>query len=155
MDSSSDRGFREKEKGNAPNFSAGVLVGTLKETGYGQELFSFFLVAINWLNVNILVGLTFVVILLGFCGFPPIPVMVLLSGILSGVPGGYPTDLVALSLLLGVSVTIIIAPVTVPLLLISSQNGRSLIDNGFRTNILFAVMLLLVGLLYIQLLTLV
>jgi hypothetical protein len=134
--------------------SAGLLVGTLKETGYGEVLFSYFLTAVDWLNINILIGLTFVVILLGFCGFPPIPAMVLLSGVLVNIPGGYSPDLVALSLLLGVSVTLVIAPVTVPLLLISGQNGRSLAENGFRWNILFALPLLIIGLLYIQFLTL-
>jgi hypothetical protein len=134
--------------------SAGLLVGTLKETGYGHDLFGYFLTTVEWLNINILIGLTFVVILLGFCGFPPIPAMVLLSGILVNVPGGYSPDIVALSLLLGVSVTLFIAPVTVPLLLISSLNGRSLAENGFRWNILFGVTFLLVGVLYIQLLTL-
>lgn len=135
--------------------SAGLLVGTLKETGYGFVLFDYFLTAVDILNINILISLTFVVILLGFCGFPPIPAMVLLSGILVNVPGGYSPDLVALSLLLGVSVTLVIAPVTVPLLLISSLNGRSLAENGFQSNILFGVALLIIGLLYIQLLALV
>jgi hypothetical protein len=133
--------------------SAGLIVGTLKETGYGFILFNYFLTAVEWLNINILLSLTLVVILLGFCGFPPIPAMILLSGILVNVPGGYPPELVALSLLLGVSVTLVIAPVTVPLLLISSLNGRSLSENGFSSNIFFAVSLLTVGLLYIQLLT--
>ncbi|GAE37401.1 hypothetical protein [Halalkalibacter akibai] len=134
--------------------SAGLLVGALKETGYGEVLFGYFLTGIDWLNLNVLIGLTFVVILLGFCGFPPIPAMVLLSGILMGIPGGYSTDLVALSLLLGVAVTLVIAPVTVPLLLISSQNKRSLAENGFRWNIVFGVSLLIVGIVYIQVLTL-
>ncbi|WNF36798.1 hypothetical protein RJD24_20765 [Bacillaceae bacterium IKA-2] len=48
----------------------------------------------------------------------------------------------------------VIAPVTVPLLLISGLNGRSLAENGIRWNILFGVSLLIVGLLYIQFLTL-
>jgi hypothetical protein len=134
--------------------SAGLLVGTLKETGYGHVLFGYFLTAVEWLNINVLIGLTFVVILLGFCGFPPIPAMVLLSGILVNLPGDYAPELIALSLLLGVSVTLVIAPVTVPLLLISSQNGRSLAENGFRWNIVFGVTLLIVGIGYIQLLTL-
>jgi hypothetical protein len=134
--------------------SAGLLVGTLKETGAGQSLFGYFLSAVDWMNINILIGLTFVVILLGFCGFPPIPAMVLLSGIMENIPGGYTPDLIALSLLLGVSVTLFLAPVTVPLLLLSSQNGRSVAENGFRWNLLFGVSLLTVGLIYIQVLAL-
>ncbi len=74
--------------------SAGLLVGALKETGYGQILFGYFLSAVDLLNMNILIGLTFVVILLGFCGFSPIPAMVLLSGILVDIPGGYSPDLI-------------------------------------------------------------
>ncbi|WP_096201732.1 hypothetical protein [Bacillus sp. FJAT-45350] len=147
-----DIGKKKKEIGLI--LSAGLLVGTLKETGYGHVLFEYFLAGVELLNINILVALTFIVILLGFCGFPPIPAMILLSGILVNIPGGYPPDLIALSLLLGVSVTLVIAPVTVPLLLISSLNGRSVAENGFRWNILFGVSLLIVGLLYIQLLTL-
>lgn len=134
--------------------SAGLLVGTLKETGQGHVLFEYFLVTVDLLNINILIGLTFAVILLGFCGITPIPAMVLISGILVNVPGGYPPDLVVLSLLLGVSVTLIIAPVTVPLILISGLNERSILENGFRWNILFGITLLIVGLIYIQLLTL-
>ncbi|WP_246942940.1 hypothetical protein [Bacillus pinisoli] len=130
--------------------SAGILVGTLKETGFGQELFGQFLLIVDWLNLNILIGLTLIVILLGFCGFPPIPAMVLLSGILVEIPGGYSTDIVALSLLLGVSVTLYVAPVTVPLLLLSSMNGRSLTENGFKWNILFGVVFLIIGVLYVQ-----
>ncbi|MBP3953575.1 hypothetical protein [Bacillus suaedae] len=134
--------------------AAGILVGTLKETGYGQVLFSYFLLVIDFMNINILIGLTLIVVLLGFCGFPPIPAMVLLSGILVDIPGSYSLDLIALSLLLGVSVTLIIAPVTVPLLLLSGQNGRSLAENGFHSNLLFGLALLVIGTLYIQLLTL-
>ncbi len=130
--------------------SAGILVGTLKETGYGSVLFSYFLTSVDWLNLNILIGLTLVVILLGFCGFPPIPAMVLLSGILVDLPGNYSPDMIALSLLLGVSVTLVTAPVTVPLLLISSLNERSLAENGIRSNLLFGMTLLVVGILYIQ-----
>ncbi|TWI58193.1 hypothetical protein [Halalkalibacter nanhaiisediminis] len=144
----------KKKKEMSVILSAGLLVATLKETGYDQLLFGYFLHAVDVLNLNILIGLTFVVILLGFCGLPPIPAMVLLSGILVDIPGGYSADLVLLSLLLGVAVTLVIAPVTVPLLLISSQNGLSLGENGFRSNILFAVSLLIVGLIYIQVLTL-
>ena len=134
--------------------SAGLLVGTLKETGYGNVLFNYFLTAVDWLNINVLIGLTLVVILMGFCGFPPIPAMVLLSGILGSVQVGYPSDIVAISLLLGVSVTLVVAPVTIPLLIISGLNGRSLTENGFRWNSMFGVLLLIVGLLYVQLMTL-
>lgn len=134
--------------------SAGLLVGTLKQTGYGNVLFNYFLTAVDLLNINVLIGLTLVVILMGFCGFPPIPAMVLLSGILGSVQVGYPLDIVAISLLLGVSVTLVVAPVTIPLLIISGLNGRSLIENGFRWNIIFGVLLLIVGLLYVQLMTL-
>ncbi|WNF36799.1 hypothetical protein RJD24_20770 [Bacillaceae bacterium IKA-2] len=67
--------------------SAGLLVGTLKETGQGHELFEYFLFAVDWLNINILIGLTFAVIMLGFSGIPPIPAMVLISGILVTIPG--------------------------------------------------------------------
>jgi hypothetical protein len=144
--------FGKKKREIFLMLSAGILVGTLKETGYGHELFLYFLTIIEWLNLNILIGLTLVVILLGFCGFPPIPAMVLLSGILVDIPGGYTPELVALSLLLGVSVTLFVAPVTVPLLLLSSLNGRSLSEIGFRWNILFGVIFLVIGLVYIQLL---
>ncbi|WP_139368263.1 hypothetical protein [Evansella clarkii] len=130
--------------------SAGILVGTLKETGFGEVLFNYFLTAAELLNINILIGLTFVVILLGLAGFPPIPAMVLLSGILVNIPGELPAELIALSLLLGVAVTLVIAPVTVPLLLISGLNGRSMAQNGFRWNKTFGISLLLAGLLYIQ-----
>lgn len=133
--------------------SAGILVGTLKETGAGQTLFTYFLTILEWMNINILIGLTFVVILLGICGFPPIPAMVLLSGIMGHFPGSYSSELVALSLLLGVSVKVFTAPVTVPLLLLSSMNGRTVAENGVRWNFLFGVALLTVGLLYIQVLT--
>ncbi|MEL7564938.1 MAG: hypothetical protein AAGU27_08640 [Dehalobacterium sp.] len=134
--------------------SAGLLVGTLKETGYGQVLFSFFLTVVNYLNMNIFVGLTLVVVMLGFCGFPPVPAMVLLSGILGNFSVNYSPDLIALSLLLGVSVTVVIAPITIPLLLISSLNGRSTLENGFRWNIMFGILLLIIGQIYIQLLAL-
>ncbi|ARK30184.1 hypothetical protein [Halalkalibacter krulwichiae] len=145
--------FENKKKEMVLILSAGLLVGTLKETGYGHVLFAYFLSAIDFVNINILIGLTLVVIVLGFCGFPPIPAMILLSGILVDIPGGYSTDVIALSLLLGVSVTLVTAPVTVPLLLISSQNGRSLAENGIGWNLGFGVLFLLIGLAYIQLLT--
>ncbi|WP_456276863.1 hypothetical protein [Bacillus sp. AK128] len=142
--------FGKKKREIFLMLSAGILVGTLKETGYGYELFLYFLTMIEWLNLNILIGLTLIVILLGFCGFPPIPAMVLLSGILVDIPGGYTPDIVALSLLLGVSVTLFVAPVTVPLLLLSSLNGRGLSENGFKPNILFGAVFLVIGVLYIQ-----
>ncbi|MBM7662715.1 hypothetical protein JOC85_003525 [Bacillus mesophilus] len=142
--------FGKKKREIFLMLSAGILVGTLKETGYGHDLFLYFLTIVEWLNLNILMGLTLVVILLGFCGFPPIPAMVLLSGILIDIPGGYAPELVALSLLLGVSVTLFVAPVTVPLLLLASLNGRSLSEVGLRWNIIFGIIFLVIGLVYIQ-----
>jgi hypothetical protein len=132
--------------------SAGLLVSALKKTGFGETLFQTFLKVITWLHLDLLIGLSIIVILLGFAGLPPVPAMVLLSGILTNLPPGYPTELISLSLLLGVSVTLVIAPITVPLLLISGQNGRSLFQNGFVWNIIFGITLLVVGQIYLQML---
>ncbi|MGF7184631.1 nitrogen fixation-related uncharacterized protein [Desulfitispora alkaliphila] len=139
-----------KKKETILIISAGVLVSTLKGTGFGQVFFDQFLLVTEWFKLDFLVGLTLLVIFLGFTGLPPIPAMVLLATIINDVPYGYSPELVTLSLLLGVAITLIIAPVTIPLLMMSSLNRYSLFDNGFKANIIFGIIFLVVGQMVIQ-----
>ncbi|MFV8827819.1 hypothetical protein [Alkalihalobacterium sp. APHAB7] len=134
--------------------SVGILVSTLKYTGIGDVLFNKYLLIIEWLKLDLLVGLTIMILLLGFSGLPPISAMVLLSGIIIDIPSGYSPELITLSLLLGVSITFITGPITMPLFIASSQNGRSLHQNGFVWNIFFGITLLIIGQIYLQLLRL-
>jgi hypothetical protein len=132
-------------------FSAGLLVGSLKATGMGALFFSLFLSGLEAIHLNIYTGLTCMIILMGFLGLPPIPGMILVSGILTDLPVGVMPELITLSLLVGVVITLLIAPVTVPLLLISSLNGFSMWQNGFRWNFGFGALFFICGQVYIYL----
>jgi hypothetical protein len=144
--------FLNKKDQVAMILSAGILVSALKVSGVGALFFNSFLTGANWLHIDMLLGLSLIVILLGLIGLPPVPAMVLLSGLLIDLPSQYPMDLITLALLLGVSISVVISPISTALLVMSSLNGRSTIQNGMYWNIFFGLLLLICGQLYFKVL---
>lgn len=120
--------------------AAGLLIFSLNQSTFG-------LYVINSLNVftelvpvlNILFLIPFIVIFLGFIGLGPLPVIVLVAGILNGVALPYPPELIVLAITSGSVISIILSPLVMPVIILSNLNGLSGIRNGIRFNLKFAI----------------
>ncbi|MBE3102746.1 MAG: hypothetical protein IMZ40_00705 [Bacilli bacterium] len=119
--------------------SAGLLVFSLNQTSVGLYVIG----GINFLTdivpvINILFLIPFIVIFLGFIGLGPLPVIVLVAGILNGVALPYPPELIVLAITSGSVISIILSPFVMPVIILSSLNGFSGIRNGIQFNLKFA-----------------
>lgn len=132
--------------------TAGPLIYALNKSGIGQSFveWSFLMTSgLEWLNFLWL--LPFFVLILGFSGLGVAVAVILVGGILQSIHLPYPPELIVFSLTIGSVMTIVTSPFMVGIILLSGQNGKSLIENGMRRNWAFAAVFYIVGQIYIQL----
>lgn len=120
--------------------AAGFLIYALNQSEAGTYIVG----GMNYLTshvklLNILFLLPFVPILLGFIGLGPLPVIVLVTGILETTALPYPPELVVLAVTSGSVISIILSPLVMPVIILSSMNGLSGIRNGLQFNLKFAI----------------
>ncbi|MFD1032697.1 hypothetical protein [Metaplanococcus flavidus] len=132
-------------------FSAGLLIYALNKSGAG----SYVIDGMNYLTeivpfLNILLLLPFILIFLGFIGLGPLPVIVLVTGILEGASLPYPPELVVLAVTSGSVISIILSPMVMPVIILSSMNGLSGIRNGLQFNLKYAIAFYIMIQLFIQ-----
>lgn len=131
--------------------SAGLLIFALNQSNVGGYVIN----GMNFLTeivpfLNILFLIPFVVIFLGFIGLGPLPVIVLVTGVLEGVSFPYPPELVVLAITSGSVISIILSPFVMPVIILSSVNGLSGIRNGLQFNLKFAMAFYVMVQLFIQ-----
>lgn len=102
-------------------------------------------------GLNFLWILPLIVLLFGFFGLGPLTVMVLIAGIVKSIHLPYPPELIVLAMTLGSSLSVLISPLVIPVLFLSSVNGISPVQNSVKQNWLFAIGLYFIVQLYIQL----
>ncbi|MFD1848815.1 hypothetical protein [Oceanobacillus bengalensis] len=130
---------------------AGVLIYGLNQTGFAafvvdgiysmQEAFPF---------LNVLYFLPFIVIVLGFFGLGPLTVMVLVGGILETINLPYPAELIVLAVTSGSTISILLSPLIMPVIILSSMNGQSALKNGIGYNWKFAIVIYVLAQVWIQ-----
>src|SRR5699024_8083772 len=101
--------------------------------------------------INVLSLLPFIIIFLGFAGLGPLTVMVLVAGILESMSFPYPAELIVLSVTSGSVISILISPLIMPVIVLSSANKLSLFTNGFKFNCTYALSFYLLVQVYIHL----
>ncbi|ANU26606.1 hypothetical protein [Planococcus versutus] len=131
--------------------SAGLLIYALNQSSVGGYVIN----AMNFLTgivpfLNILFLIPFIVILLGFIGLGPLPVIVLVTGVLEGISFPYPPELVVLAITSGSVISIILSPFVMPVIILSSINGLSGIRNGLQFNLKYAIAFYIMVQLFIQ-----
>src|SRR5690606_19368405 len=89
--------------------SAGLLIYAMNGSNIGEYVIT----GMNWLTdlapfLNLLFLIPFIVILLGFVGLGPLPVIVLVTGILESVALPYPPELVVLAVTSGSVISILL-----------------------------------------------
>lgn len=131
--------------------AAGLLIYALNQSAIGDYAIS----GMNFLTgimpvLNILFLVPFIVIILGFIGLGPLPVIVLVTGVLEAIPFPYPPELVVLAVTSGSVISIILSPFVMPVIILSSVNGLSGIRNGLQFNLKFAVAFYIMVQLFIQ-----
>lgn len=103
------------------------------------------------LGLNFLWVLPIIVLLLGFIGVGPLSVTVLISGILLSIHLPYDPEIIVLAMTLGSALSVLLSPLIIPTILLSSVNGRSTFENSFMSNWKFAIVIYFVVECYIQL----
>lgn len=143
-------------KGQAPSLvlmlSVGVLIYALNQTSFTKNVvegINYLESHISWLNPLYL--LPFIVIILGILGLGPLTVMVLVAGILKTLDLPYPPELIVLSITSGSVISILISPLTLPLIVLSASNGLSSLTNGIKFNWKYCLVFYAITQLYIQL----
>lgn len=129
----------------------GALIYALDETSFAVHVvdgLNYMQEHLPWLNALYLLPL--IVVLLGFIGLGPLTVMVLVAGILYSLALPYPPELIVLAITSGSVISIILSPVIMPLIIISSLNGLSLFTNGIKYNWKFCLVFFIVTQIYIQ-----
>ncbi len=120
--------------------AAGLLIFALNQSTFGLYMIG----GLNLLTdlvpvLNVLFLIPFIVIFLGFIGLGPLPVIVLVAGILNGVALPYPPELIVLAITSGSVISIILSPIVMPVIILSSLNGLNGIRNGIQFNFKFAI----------------
>ncbi|WP_237458243.1 hypothetical protein [Pontibacillus yanchengensis] len=100
--------------------------------------------------INFLWILPLIVVLLGFIGLGPLTVIVLVSGILEGVPLPYPPEVIVIGITSGSVISIMLSPLILPVIVLSTTNELGTIKNGFQFNVVYAITFYFVVQLYIQ-----
>lgn len=131
--------------------AAGLLIYALNQSSAGDYVIG----GMNYLTsiipvLNVLFLVPFIVIFLGFIGLGPLPVIVLVTGVLEAIPFPYPPELVVLAVTSGSVISIILSPFVMPVIILSSVNGLSGIRNGLQFNLKFAVAFYMMVQLFIQ-----
>lgn len=131
--------------------SAGLLIYAMNGSNIGEYVIA----GMNWLTdlapfLNLLFLIPFIVILLGFVGLGPLPVIVLVTGILESLALPYPPELVVLAVTSGSVISILLSPFVMPVIILSSVNGLSGIRNGIQFNLKFAIVFYCMIQLFIQ-----
>lgn len=120
--------------------SVGLVIVALNLSGWGEMLIDGILVMEETIPfINILSILPFVPMVLSFFGIGPLPVLVLVGGVLQHVALPYPPELLVLSITSGSVISALLSPFILPAIVLSSENGLSIFKNGFQFNILYAV----------------
>lgn len=133
--------------------SAGVLIFALNQSGIGQAMINEIYSLQKILPfLNMLHFLPFIIIILGFMGLGPLTSMVLVSGILKDISLPYSSELIVLSITSGSALSIMLSPLTMPVIILSDVNGLSPIKNGFKFNYKYSIILYLMVQMYIQML---
>lgn len=120
--------------------SAGLLIYALNQSAAGGYVIG----AMDYLTghvpfLNLLFLIPFIVIFLGFIGLGPLPVIVLVTGVLESAVLPFPPELVVLAVTSGSVISIILSPFVMPVIILSSVNGLSGIRNGLRFNLKYAI----------------
>lgn len=132
-------------------FSMGVFITALEGTGLGRLWFELFLSFVDTYHLDVYIFLILMIIVIGAIGFPPIPLLIIISNIISTIPVGKSPELFMLSLLIGTTMALIVSPVTVPLMIMGNLNGMSMLRNGIVWNYKFGIVFLAVSIAYILL----
>lgn len=131
--------------------AAGILIYSVNHSGLGNYLISGLFYAENIIPViNFLTILPLIVILLGFIGLGPLTVIVLVAGILESVVLPYPPELIVLSMTSGSVISVLLSPFILPIIVLSSANGLSVVKNGFFFNWLYAFVFYSIVQVYLQ-----
>jgi hypothetical protein len=130
---------------------AGVLIYGLNQTGFGE----FVINGINGLQeiipfINVLYLLPLMVIVLGFFGLGPLTVMVLVGGILESLNLPYQPELIVLAVSSGSAISILLSPMIMPIIVLSSVNGLNGFKNGIGFNLKYAIVIYLMVQAYVQ-----
>ncbi|WP_112181948.1 MULTISPECIES: hypothetical protein [Paraliobacillus] len=120
--------------------AAGMLIYAVNNSGVGNYLIDgLFYVEETIPFVNFLTIVPFMAIILGFLGLGPLTVIVLVAGILENVNLVYPAELVVLAMTSGSVISVILSPVVLPVIILSSTNKLSIVKNGIIFNWSYAI----------------
>lgn len=131
--------------------AAGTLIFSVNQSGIGNYLIDGLFYAEGSIPfVNFLTILPLIVIFLGFLGLGPLTVIVLVAGILENIELPYPPELIVLSMTSGSVISVLLSPLILPIIVLSTSNGLGVIKNGFSFNWAYALVFYILVQLYLQ-----
>lgn len=130
---------------------AGTMIFGLNQTSFGETMVNgiYYLYEVAPF-INILALLPIMLVILGFFGLGPLTVMVLVGGILENLNLPYPSALTVLAISSGSAIAIMLSPMIMPNIMLSSLNGLSSFKNGLGFNLKFAIGIYILVQVYVQ-----
>lgn len=132
--------------------TAGLLIAALESSGWGRLIVEGLYHFTGNNGLGFLLLLPFMILALGLIGMPPLPSMVIVGSVISGIHLPYPPDLIVLALSIGSVLSVLISPFAVPVILLSGANQQSPFINSFRQNMGYALLFMILALGYLQIL---
>ncbi|HHT01590.1 MAG TPA: hypothetical protein GXZ96_02700 [Firmicutes bacterium] len=110
--------------------AAGFVGGALADTGLGARLFEFYQAALGYAHLNLLAGIPLLVVLMGFLGFDPLPIISIVITSLQGTALDVSPVLLAAATLVGGTTALFLTPFAAPVLVVSALTGRDPLVTG-------------------------
>lgn len=130
---------------------AGIMIYSLNQTNFARVVVDgIYSLQATFPFLNILYLLPFIVIILGFFGLGPLTTMALVGGILGSLQLPYPPEVIVLTVTSGSAISILLSPLIMPVITLSSVNGLSGIKNGIIFNWKYALVLYVIVQVYVQ-----
>jgi hypothetical protein len=143
-------GIQKKQKEINIFITAGILMISLETSGWAEILVNEIYQSTNDnLVFNILILLPLLITILGIIGIPPSGSIILIAGFVKNIPFSYSNETVLLSLTLGTVLSVLLSPLAVPSVLLSSVNGSRPWENSIQKNLYFALFFYVISEIYI------
>lgn len=143
-------GLIQKQKEINIFITAGFLVTALETSGIGEFLIKeLYMLSTEHILFNLLLFFPLIITFFGMIGIPPSASMIMVVEFVNKLPYDYSNSTVLLSLTLGTAISVLISPIAVPGVLLSSINGQRPWQNSIQKNLYYAIVFFCISEIYI------
>ncbi|MEH7246867.1 hypothetical protein V7114_08820 [Neobacillus niacini] len=130
--------------------TAGIIMVSLEASGWGEVLVNnIFDFTSQYEAANILIILPLIITSLGCIGIPPSGSIILVAGLIQNITFSYSNGTILLALTFGTVLSVLLSPLSVPGVLLSTINGLRPWENSIKNNFYYATVFFVIAEIYI------